>query len=441
MNKRTLRMHHNRGIILPLTFFLVVSLYVVDFVHNSKHSIEIGENHPQASILVNEGVKNKLMATDESLKSIPRTTKPNDRQQSHPNQVTGDDVFEKVKLNNLREISTSKLNLMKGQETFNRLNGETLSPSPWKVHSSKFQQLDEYEDDEEWDEFHNNSRGSKKIGILAAYTGRNVAGYIANYKWTIRNWQCYAALNDEKYDYILEVGNFPYLPPRAAPHYVKPFLIKKHLPKYEWIMWVDLDVLITNLSLPLEPYLSSVGNRSIVVQDADFALMNNGIFFMRNSNDSFKFLDVWIDNYKYCGPYRWFAQDQNAWYNAIAIMLNETKPSTIQYTYDNHCSIKPECSKSEECFASVIDQLVGPIGNRRWDPIFQFWHDPNGTHPYRAFGFFKDQSFLDDRFIHQKAICIPTDLLCHVKHNTPMYKRISTIKQNVPPDKRICSGY
>lgn len=55
-------------------------------------------------------------------------------------------------------------------------------------------------------------------------------------------------------------------------HFNKPYLIRKWLPHYDWVLWLDLDALVVDLAKPIEHFIDEVGGQvrttRVVVNEA-----------------------------------------------------------------------------------------------------------------------------------------------------------------------------
>jgi hypothetical protein len=80
------------------------------------------------------------------------------------------------------------------------------------------------------------------------------------------------------------------VPPEAGPgasgNWLKPWVLRRHLPEHEWLFWIDADVLVVDQSRPLEPLLM---NRDRVIAADVSWHFNSGIMGFRNTKQN---LDV-----------------------------------------------------------------------------------------------------------------------------------------------------
>jgi hypothetical protein len=71
-------------------------------------------------------------------------------------------------------------------------------------------------------------------------------------------------------------------------------LLQKHLGDWEWLMWIDGDVLITNQDRKIEEFIELVQPDKFLFIGKDFQGLNAGVFLIRNCPLAHEFLrDVW----------------------------------------------------------------------------------------------------------------------------------------------------
>jgi len=258
-----------------------------------------------------------------------------------------------------------------------------------------------------------------RIGIITSLYRPHNAKYILSFKWAIRTKICYVA-NFVNYKFILYTGPFDFLPKNASAYEAKPYVLRKFLPHFDWVVWMDGDAFFQRFGYSLEPFL--LKGADVVIQDFyDEVSANNGVFFVKNSVNGLRFLNIWIDMLEnYCGNHEWGHFDQNAWLETIMIMLNETRVIPSSVPYFNQCREYPKgCTKSAKCYVSWWEKLGhryearNDLGNH----YIQFWNMPKyPITPHRAFGFFHAWGIYPDNQ------CLETDIICHVKPTKYYYK-------------------
>lgn len=71
-------------------------------------------------------------------------------------------------------------------------------------------------------------------------------------------------------------------------------LLIKYLPDYDYIMWIDGDVLITNMDRKIEEFIQLMDPSKLLLIGNDFQGLNNGVFVIRNCPLALDFLnDTW----------------------------------------------------------------------------------------------------------------------------------------------------
>jgi hypothetical protein len=276
-----------------------------------------------------------------------------------------------------------------------------------------------------------------RIAIVSAMAGD--LSRLGLFSYTIRQTHCYAARHPNL-DFILEVGSFDgLLPEGSPPHYIKPYILRKYLPHFDWVFWLDLDIVFTRMDLPLDPFVKGCSSgicvspsSSIIVQDTRGGFFNNGAFFIRNSSQGFSFLDLWINQLQnHCSPYQWKFFDQNAWLNTLVLTANKTLFSSdsenylaSRIPYHNECGELPQCSQAiESCFDKSFNDMGLVYGNRtmpRHSDLFFWFMPPSTTSPYRSFGLF---SIYLVEAVGEEGLCRQDqDILCHVKPEQSIFQ-------------------
>jgi len=101
--------------------------------------------------------------------------------------------------------------------------------------------------------------------------------------------------------------------------------VRKHLPRYDWLMFIDVDTLIMNPAVRLE----DVADDSVdQVLAADHNGVNSGVWMVRNTPWSFTFLDeLWAQDDLVKGPYL-FHYEQRAFHRLFHTDPWSKQPST-----------------------------------------------------------------------------------------------------------------
>lgn len=44
-------------------------------------------------------------------------------------------------------------------------------------------------------------------------------------------------------------------------HFNKPYLLRKWLPHYDWVLWLDMDTLVIDMERPIERFIEQIGGQ------------------------------------------------------------------------------------------------------------------------------------------------------------------------------------
>ncbi|KAI5059375.1 hypothetical protein GOP47_0025694 [Adiantum capillus-veneris] len=93
------------------------------------------------------------------------------------------------------------------------------------------------------------------------------------------------------------------------PSWSKILAVRKHLPKFDWVFWNDVDSLVINPEISLEDIVASVvGSRDNsgipdLIITKDVTGVNAGMFFFRNTEWSMHFLELWWNQTSFVRPF------------------------------------------------------------------------------------------------------------------------------------------
>jgi len=79
--------------------------------------------------------------------------------------------------------------------------------------------------------------------------------------------------------------------PTRAPMWSKIPLIQKYLPDYDYLMWMDGDVMIMNQDRKIEDFIEMLSPDKILLVGIDLQGLNNGVFVIKNCPLAFEFLE------------------------------------------------------------------------------------------------------------------------------------------------------
>lgn len=122
----------------------------------------------------------------------------------------------------------------------------------------------------------NNNHSSKPF-VTGPASRKNLAAYA--------HYQHYPLIREDNISVNLNLGKY-------AKVWAKVDALKKHLKDFEWLVWIDSDLLIMNFNRRLETFLPS-NNYIDVVIATDKLGINAGIFMWRNSPSGHEILERW----------------------------------------------------------------------------------------------------------------------------------------------------
>jgi len=105
-------------------------------------------------------------------------------------------------------------------------------------------------------------------------------------KYAIQNKILYCEKHG--YDFIEDPSVYDSNRPHA---WSKILLVKKYLPNYDYVMWIDADTFIMNDEIKIEDKINTLMNDRDFMVGIDWQMMNSGVFFMKNTQGMIDFLD------------------------------------------------------------------------------------------------------------------------------------------------------
>jgi hypothetical protein len=130
-----------------------------------------------------------------------------------------------------------------------------------------------------------------KIAILSLYHGDKFKNDTIYGRETIQNY-----CNKYGYDFIYDNEDLIKEHDREI-QWTKILIIQKYLNnKYDYIVWIDADILILNPEKTIESFIDRLMNNKDIMFSRDFSgiHINNGVIFVKNTENSIKyFKEVW----------------------------------------------------------------------------------------------------------------------------------------------------
>ncbi|CAN0149554.1 unnamed protein product, partial [Ectocarpus fasciculatus] len=119
----------------------------------------------------------------------------------------------------------------------------------------------------------NDAESKPRIAIISNAVafpfGSATTAHWSLFKEYFANKDCYA--NTHGYDLIIDSRNHVdgmgfYIDENGHRggtnvHFNKPYLIRKWLPHYDWVLWLDMDALVVDLAKPIEKFIEEVGGQ------------------------------------------------------------------------------------------------------------------------------------------------------------------------------------
>jgi len=153
----------------------------------------------------------------------------------------------------------------------------------------------------------------------------------SEYKETIRGCIQSQEAHALKHGYDRITDESVFVPERDATWSKIP-LLQKYLPNYDYIMWIDGDVLITNQDRRIEEFIDLLAPDKILLIGKDFQGLNAGVFVMRNCQLA---LDLLADAWKREELARVLFHEQTAITDLLATPKYSGKAQVIPHRFIN----------------------------------------------------------------------------------------------------------
>eukprot|EP00736_Rhodelphis_marinus_P004049 Rmarinus@m.27828 len=134
-----------------------------------------------------------------------------------------------------------------------------------------------------------------------------------------------------KHGYAFASEEDPFIAQDVPRHYTwgKFDVALRHLPHCDWLVWVDMDAVVTNMQTTVEDILLRAGVtdriHAVFAQPPSDDGLNAGVFFLRNTAWSFRFLEKLQTLTTFFGRYdqdaiRWLIQQSSEWSDHVLIV-------------------------------------------------------------------------------------------------------------------------
>ena len=84
----------------------------------------------------------------------------------------------------------------------------------------------------------------------------------------------------------------------------KILLMKKYLPQYDYIMWIDADAMILNFDDKIEDKLYLLNGRDVCVTSV-YGMINTGVIIVKNTDTSLRLLDLIYEQTEFINDGNW----------------------------------------------------------------------------------------------------------------------------------------
>eukprot|EP00613_Pedinella_sp_CCMP2098_P041141 CAMPEP_0171801136 /NCGR_PEP_ID=MMETSP0991-20121206/72086_1 /TAXON_ID=483369 /ORGANISM="non described non described, Strain CCMP2098" /LENGTH=306 /DNA_ID=CAMNT_0012412761 /DNA_START=324 /DNA_END=1241 /DNA_ORIENTATION=- len=106
-------------------------------------------------------------------------------------------------------------------------------------------------------------------------------------RMSVHNKQRYAA----RHNYELITAGAGEIDPSRPPAWSKLLALRRHLPRFDYLLFVDVDTLVMNPDITLDELVARGGSNSDLIFTEDWNGVNSGVFMVRNSTWTHWFLD------------------------------------------------------------------------------------------------------------------------------------------------------
>ncbi|KAG5175134.1 hypothetical protein JKP88DRAFT_265920 [Tribonema minus] len=144
-------------------------------------------------------------------------------------------------------------------------------------------------------------------------------------------------------------------------HFNKPYLIRKWLPRYDWVLWLDLDFMVTDMSRRIETFIERLNHHVHILVPQD---QNTVMFFsayallIRNSEESRVMVDDWFKLKDSC-PFAMY-DDQSRLYAALLRMQLRAANVTVDRSRGRTSDCLDVCERKEtqKTFSWCFDRAI-----------------------------------------------------------------------------------
>ncbi|CAM9339605.1 unnamed protein product, partial [Phaeothamnion confervicola] len=191
------------------------------------------------------------------------------------------------------------------------------------------------------------------------------------------NKDCYARRHG--YDLIVDYRNHVdgmgfYVDPATGErgptnvHFNKPWLLRKWLPHYDWVLWLDLDTLVLDMERPIETFIDALGPENHILlpqEQMSVYFFSAYALLLRNSPEALAMVDDWF-SLKDCCPHALY-DDQARLYAAVLRMQIKARGAEVDRSKPATTDCLDLCEKVEtqRDFSWCFDRAVKANGYSR----------------------------------------------------------------------------
>lgn len=167
-----------------------------------------------------------------------------------------------------------------------------------------------------------------KVGVCSLAIGDKFKESI---KWCKESLEKYCKM----YEYTLITDESVYDGERSH-HWYKIKLVQKYLKDFDYLVWLDADIMIMNYGRRLEEFIDLIQSDKflLICQGGQF-VSNSGVFIIKNCEESFRFLEEVWNTTSFEGIDRDFKFEINHEQSVIQLLLPKYNVQVIPHSFGN----------------------------------------------------------------------------------------------------------
>eukprot|EP01047_Picozoa_sp_COSAG01_P057721 COSAG01_NODE_6708_length_3535_cov_3.606810_1_plen_577_part_00 len=193
---------------------------------------------------------------------------------------------------------------------------------------------------------HVSTKPTLKIGMISGFT----ADHTEIYEQALKSQECYAL--GHGYTPLRDIRDFQRDRSGLNPWWTKVLAFQKYMPFFDWVIWLDGDVVVTRYDTPLQSYIDACPESTfMILADHSTKQLNDGVTLFRSTAQGQEFLTGWAKLGHVQGA-RWAWDDNGALYQRILEWMGLEKKCLAQGQGGNY-------RKFRTCFASGVTGAGG----------------------------------------------------------------------------------